>query len=82
VAYKLAMVAAGQVDATWTLVPKNEWDVVAGVALVRAAGGVIEPLGEPDRAFNQESPLLQGLLACPPQLQESIHRAIQESKNT
>jgi len=27
VAYKL--VAAGFADATWTLVPKNEWDVAA-----------------------------------------------------
>ena len=76
VAYKLAMVAAGEVDATWTLVPKNEWDVVAGVALVRAAGGVIEPLEEPDRAFNQPSPLLKGLLAFPPQLGASIHELI------
>lgn len=76
VAYKLGLVAAGLVDATWTLVPKNEWDVVAGVALVRAAGGVIEPKGEPERAFNQSSPLLQGLLAYPPQLQAAIHDLI------
>ncbi|HKX76747.1 MAG TPA: 3'(2'),5'-bisphosphate nucleotidase CysQ, partial [Acidimicrobiia bacterium] len=39
VAYKLARVACGLADATWTLVPKHEWDVAAGVALVRAAGG-------------------------------------------
>ena len=31
VAYKLALVAAGLADATWTLVPKHEWDVAAGV---------------------------------------------------
>jgi myo-inositol-1(or 4)-monophosphatase len=76
VAYKLALVAAGLVDATWTLVPKNEWDVVAGVALVRAAGGIIEPKEEPGRAFNQPSPLLKGLLAYPPQLQAAIHDLI------
>jgi len=76
VAYKLAMVAAGLVDATWTLVPKNEWDVVAGVALVRAAGGIIEPMGEADRAFNRPSTLLEGLLAYPPQLQAAIHELI------
>lgn len=76
VAYKLAMVAAGQVDATWTLVPKNEWDVVAGVALVRAAGGVVEALEEPERAFNQPSPLLRGMLAYPPQLGPTINELI------
>ena len=76
VAYKLALVAAGLVDATWTLVPKNEWDVVAGVALVRAAGGIVEAKGDPARAFNQASPLLQGLLAYPPQLQPAIGELI------
>ena len=76
VAYKLALVAAGLVDATWTLVPKNEWDVVAGVALVRAAGGIIEPKNEPGRTFNRPSPLLEGLLAFPPQLEQSIRDLI------
>lgn len=73
VAYKLAMVAAGQVDATWTLVPKHEWDVAAGVALVRAAAGRIEVLEEPYRGFNRRVPRLAGLLAYPPALAESIH---------
>ncbi len=39
VAYKLALVAAGRLDATWTLLPKHEWDLAAGAALVVAAGG-------------------------------------------
>ena len=41
VAYKLALVAAGFADATWTMYPKHEWDVAAGAALVLAAGGDI-----------------------------------------
>jgi myo-inositol-1(or 4)-monophosphatase len=76
VAYKLAQVAAGLVDATWTLVPKNEWDVAAGVALVRAAGGHIEVLEDPDRAFNRENPLMAGMLAHPPSLDAVIRREI------
>jgi myo-inositol-1(or 4)-monophosphatase len=76
VAYKLAQVAAGLVDATWTLVPKNEWDVVAGVALVRAAGGHIEVLEDPDRTFNREDPLMAGMLAHPPSLDADIRREI------
>ena len=39
VAYKLALVAAGLADATWTFAPKSEWDIAAGVALVECAGG-------------------------------------------
>src|SRR5262249_28046095 len=34
IAYKLALVSAGLADATLTLTPKNEWDIVAGAALV------------------------------------------------
>ena len=32
VAYKLALVGAGLADTTFTLTPKNEWDVAAGAA--------------------------------------------------
>ncbi len=64
VAYKLARVAVGLADATWTLTPKNEWDVAAGVALVEAAGGVVKALGNRSATFNNQSTLLPGLLAC------------------
>ena len=63
VAYKLGLVAAGMADATWTLVPKNEWDVAGGAALVRAAGGEVYGLDGQPRAFNQRSPLMGGFIA-------------------
>lgn len=68
VAYKMALVAAGRADATWTLVPKSEWDVAAGVALVRAAGGVVMHADGSAPRFNQERPLLPNLLAGSPRL--------------
>jgi len=63
VAYKLAYVAVGLADATWTLVPKHEWDVAAGAALVVAAGGTVKTLQGPAPVFNRPNPLLDGLLA-------------------
>jgi len=76
VAYKLGLVAAGLVDATWTLTPKHEWDVAAGVALVRAAGGVVVP-GSPDEdRFNRPKPKLTRLIAAPPQLLPQINEEI------
>src|SRR5450755_5116228 len=39
VAYKLALVSVGLADITFTLTPKNEWDIAAGAALVESAGG-------------------------------------------
>jgi myo-inositol-1(or 4)-monophosphatase len=62
VAYKLALVAAGKADATWTLVPKNEWDVAAGVALLQfAQGHVLTTEGSPP-TFNRKNPLFPGLV--------------------
>lgn len=62
VAYKLGLVAAGYADATWTLVPKHEWDVAGGVALVLAAGGTVETLAGCRPIFNRPRPLLDGLI--------------------
>jgi len=78
VAYKLARVAAGLSEATWTLVPKNEWDIAAGVALIRAGGGSVwTPTGEPCH-FNREKTLYPGLIACGSGLVSEVERVISE----
>lgn len=76
VAYKLGLVAAGLVDATWTLTPKHEWDVAAGVALVLAAGGAIVTGTPAETRFNRETPLLTRLIAAPPGLLPEIEAEI------
>jgi myo-inositol-1(or 4)-monophosphatase len=63
VAYKLGLVAAGLAEATWTLVPKHEWDVAAGVALVKAGGGDVRTSEGKPPELNQRTPLLPGLVA-------------------
>jgi myo-inositol-1(or 4)-monophosphatase len=72
VAYKLALVAAGLADITFTLTPKNEWDVVAGAALVLSAGGFVSTLEKKDLTANRRDPLLSGLLACGPLLKDQL----------
>lgn len=73
VAYKMARVSAGLADATWTLVPKHEWDVAAGVALVCATGGVVRAKDGGFPLFNQPEPLFQGLFT----LSESCYRVFE-----
>jgi len=74
IAYKLALVAAGLADATWTLCPKHEWDVAGGVALVEAAGGFAQsPRGLPI-GFNRRSPRIVGLLAGGSDLRDELVR--------
>jgi myo-inositol-1(or 4)-monophosphatase len=76
VAYKLALVAAGLADATWTLVPKHEWDVAAGVALVLAAGGSVQTRDGSPLRFNQPIPKLTGLVAQAPALATAVKREL------
>ncbi len=66
VAYKMARVAAGLDWATWTPVPKNEWDVAGGTALLKAAGGTAVGLDGRELTFNRANPLLDGVIAVPP----------------
>ena len=77
VAYKLALVAAGLADATWTFSPKNEWDLAAGVALVEAAGGFVRTLANSSLTFNNENTLVSGLVAGGPHLREQLSSLIQ-----
>ena len=72
VAYKLALVSAGLADVTFTLTPKNEWDVVAGAALVHSSGGFVSTLEKTDLIANRPDPLLSGLLASGPLLKDKL----------
>jgi len=72
VAYKLALVSAGLADITFTLVPKNEWDVAAGVALVTSAGGFVSTLENSPLECNRRNPLISGLIACGSPLREPL----------
>jgi myo-inositol-1(or 4)-monophosphatase len=71
VAYKLARVSAGLADLTFTLVPKHEWDVAGGAALVASGGGFVQTLDTPLRC-NRERPLIPGLIAGGPKLQDEL----------
>jgi myo-inositol-1(or 4)-monophosphatase len=77
VAYKLALVASGLADATWTLCPKHEWDVAAGVALVLAGGGIVWKLDHSPLLFNNKQTLMPGLVACVPRLKKPIETLLE-----
>lgn len=72
VAYKLARVAAGLADITFTLTPKHEWDVAAGAALVLSGGGFVENLENAKLRFNRQVPLFPGLIAGGPYLEQEL----------
>jgi myo-inositol-1(or 4)-monophosphatase len=72
VAYKLALIAAGRGDATFSLTPKNEWDICAGAALITAAGGRMTDRYGQELRFNQRHTRLPGLIASNGHLHAAI----------
>jgi myo-inositol-1(or 4)-monophosphatase len=77
VAYKLGLVSAGLADITFTLTPKNEWDVAAGAALVQSAGGFVATLDNAPLRCNNRNPLLRGLMASGSFLREPLLAALE-----
>ncbi|HLX37828.1 MAG TPA: 3'(2'),5'-bisphosphate nucleotidase CysQ [Candidatus Binataceae bacterium] len=63
VAYKLAMVAGGKADATFTRSPKNEWDIASGAALIIEAGGTMVDIDGHPMTFNKKVTKCAGMIA-------------------
>lgn len=67
-AYKMAHVAAGFADGSFSLTPKTEWDFCAGDLLVAEAGGKISDLKSRPFKFNNRDLGIDGLIYGNPQI--------------
>ena len=63
VAYRLALVACGQADATISLSAKSEWDLAAAALIVEEAGGTITDHHGETHRYNRASPRFPSLVA-------------------
>jgi myo-inositol-1(or 4)-monophosphatase len=77
VAYRLALVACGEADATISLSGKCEWDLAAAAVIVSEAGGIISDHHGRSHPYNSPSPRLPSLVASGPKL----HRLLIERTN-
>jgi myo-inositol-1(or 4)-monophosphatase len=78
-AYKLARVAAGLDDGTFSLKPRPEWNTCAGVALVKSAGGLVTALnGEFIRCNRADLRQSVGLVAAGPGVHAALLRCLHE----
>lgn len=80
IAYALALVAAGRVDATMTYEHENEWDLAAGALLVEEAGGFIVDGSGNTLLFNRPTPVFQGLIASGPGTQKRVSLLVQHGR--
>ncbi|MDR3476680.1 MAG: 3'(2'),5'-bisphosphate nucleotidase CysQ [Gammaproteobacteria bacterium] len=78
IAYKLALVAAGHADATFSLGFKSEWDIAAGILLVTEAGGIVTDQKGAAFSLNQKNVLVDGIVASASHLNTEIHALIAE----
>lgn len=79
VAYKLLRVAMSLNPATFTLVPKSEWDICGGVALLKSRGYVYKLLNGNQVKFNERNTLIAvGAIAGAASEVERINKIIQD----
>ncbi len=79
IAYKLARLSVGMSDSTLSITPKNEWDIAAGVILVKEAGGIVTDLAGDEYEFNQKDTLVNGVIAASKQSYPAV-KALVDSK--
>lgn len=76
IAYKLGLVAAGEIDATVSVTPKNPWDIAGGIPIVIGAGGKVVRLSDGAALTPMDTHALQegGLVAAHPGIIDEIRR--------
>ncbi|MBI3807530.1 MAG: 3'(2'),5'-bisphosphate nucleotidase CysQ [Nitrospirae bacterium] len=81
IANALALVAAGRVQAAFTIEPENEWDLAAGVLLIEESGGAISDAEGKPFSFNQPIPRFRGVIAVAATADKSLHANLQTHAN-
>jgi myo-inositol-1(or 4)-monophosphatase len=71
-AYRMALVASGEFDATISLTKKADWDLAAGDLIVHEAGGVVTTRESDALLYNRESVVHSSVICAGPQLHSMI----------
>jgi myo-inositol-1(or 4)-monophosphatase len=79
IAYKMALVAAGVGDATFSLGSKNVWDVAAGVLIVTEAGGIVTDIQGKQLHFNLDRVGINGIIASNVTMNKQINCLVSQS---
>ncbi len=72
IAYRIALVAAGQYDAMMALSSKRDWDLAAADIILREAGGIITTHTGTAIRYNRESTLHPSVVAAGSKLQARL----------
>lgn len=71
-AYRMALVASGEFDATLSLTQKSDWDLAAGDLIVHEAGGVVTTRESDLLIYNRQNVVHGSVICAGPQLHTRI----------
>ena len=74
IAYRMALTAMGEADATVSPSPKWEWDIAAGALIAAEAGASVTDAQGRELTFNTPGAQAAGLVCCAPALVPAILR--------
>jgi myo-inositol-1(or 4)-monophosphatase len=80
VAYRMALVAAGEYDAVVSLTHKSDWDIAAAELIVSEAGGITTTRDGKALRYNAEKPDHQSLICAGPALHARLLQRMGELK--
>ena len=78
-AYRIAMVASGQRDATVAFTPKSDWDLAAADIIAKQAGAKITDLNGKEFNFAKQSVRENGVICASPPLHNLLLQEIQKT---
>jgi len=78
VAYRMALVASGEFDATLSLTQKSDWDLAAADLIVHEAGGLVTTRESDLLIYNRQSVIHHSLICAGPQLHRRILTRLHE----
>ena len=78
IAYKLALVADGTLDATIALRPKSDWDIAAGDLLIAESGGVMTDADGNRLRYNQAKVIHPNLIAAGPVIYPALRAVLDQ----
>ncbi len=76
VAYRIALVAGGDVDAAFALNSKNDWDLAAADLIVHEAGGLMTSHDGHTLQYNRETPVQRSFMAAGPDLYAALYARV------
>ena len=64
IAYKVALVAKGEIDIALSFSKKNDWDLAAADVIIKEAGGNLKDINGNEIYYNKSSTKINSVLAC------------------